>query len=78
MWQSLLLIASLFIFGCGETTPSSTPNTKFQPEEYIIIQPSNPPFIQFQDSNIGEVDDFGREDEVEMPSTPIPQPPNIF
>lgn len=71
----------LLIAGCGDTAldryQDASDNT-FSPPEYIIFMPSNPPFIEFNDSNTGELDDFTYDEDVELPSTPIPQPPDIF
>jgi hypothetical protein len=81
MWRELIVITSLLFYGCGETALDSYNSGKensFSPAEYIILIPSNPPFIEFNDSNIGVTDDLTYEEDVEFPTEPIPQVPDIL
>ena len=68
-------ILSIIFLGCGETPPTNEQFVSLK--EYILIQPTQPPFIEFNDSDIGDVDDFEFEKDVEFPTTPIPSVPEI-
>jgi hypothetical protein len=73
-----LIISNLYLFfliGCGDTQPKV--NTETDLNQYFIVQPTNPPFIQFQDSNLGDVDNYKYEGDVIFPANPIPSVPNI-
>jgi len=80
MREHLLAFFLIFLFvGCGEVTPESS-NEPISVTQYILIQPTNPPFIQFGDQNIGVIpeDEFQFEEDVEFPTNPIPTMPEIF
>jgi hypothetical protein len=72
---------SIFLVGCGDTALDSYNSGKdntYSLPEYIIIMPTNPPFIDFGDENLGEIDDFKYDEDVEFPTEPIPQVPDIL
>ena len=66
----------IFLIGCGDTQPQ-VKTTNSDLDEYFIIHPTNPPFIQFQDENLGEMDTFEYEEDVIFPANPIPSVPDI-
>lgn len=72
-----LIFTILFFSGCGDVPPENS-ETTFISDEYILISPSQPPFIQFLDSNIGIPDDIEVEENIEFPTTPIPMIPEII
>jgi len=78
MWrEAVAVLIILFSTGCGETAPKPDEYSKFS-QDCLIIQPSNPPFIEFNNSNLGQLDDFTYDEDVEFTLQPISQPPNIF
>jgi len=72
--RKILFIIPLFFVNCGDIAPQS-PSSKPTIDKYLIIQPTNPPFISFSDNNIGTVD---KNIDVKFPSKPIPSVPNII
>jgi hypothetical protein len=59
------------------TTSESNETSSEADLNWTILFPTNPPFIDMSDCNLGEIDDFTYDEDVEITFTPIPQPPVI-